>query len=258
MNLKTIIIGLAVIFALALIYLGFANKNAPTPGDQAGTNLTSPAGPTVIAKQDNEDAGVYEIKVQYPEFSGVSNAAILNANIRDNVMNQVTQFKSDEAANAIKELSAKSSFQIEYSVGMLTADIASVKFTTFYYIRGMAHPATQIWTVNYDFMDGKPIDIEDLFDPGADYLHALQAAAKPAITQKLQAEDAYIPDFVDQGTAPKAVNYSSFTLRKDKLTIIFNQYQVAPGAAGDSSIEIPFSAFASVNGRSQALRLVQK
>ena len=46
---------------------------------------------------------------------------------------------------------------------------------------------------------------------------------------------------IRQGTEPSvAENYSQFLITPDSLIIKFLSYQVAPGAAGDFSVKIPY------------------
>ena len=48
--------------------------------------------------------------------------------------------------------------------------------------------------------------------------------------------------WIDEGAGPDPRNYSCFVFARDTVTIHFQRYQVAPGAAGSQSVTLPRDA----------------
>ena len=49
-------------------------------------------------------------------------------------------------------------------------------------------------------------------------------------------------DWIERGAGPEAENYTSWTIGKKGLGIIFDAYQVAAYAAGPQHVLVPYSA----------------
>jgi hypothetical protein len=79
------------------------------------------------------------------------------------------------------------------------------------------------------------LDLDDLFLPDVDHLAALAAFWEADITSR---DPAFWPD----GASPADVNYRNWNITPDGLLITFDEYQVAPYAAGPQEIEVPYIA----------------
>ena len=77
--------------------------------------------------------------------------------------------------------------------------------------------------------------MEDLFQPGSDYL---QKISEYCISE-LQANEYVFPDF-QQSAGPKAENYRNWNIQENGILITFDVYQIAPYAAGPQMVLVPY------------------
>jgi len=117
----------------------------------------------------------------------------------------------------------------------------NVTFTNEEYTGG-AHGVTAIKTFVFDTRTGNEITLRTLFT--GDYLTALSRLSLAEI--KKVDPDLTTFTFANDGTLPDSKNFSAFTLKPDGMHIIFGDYQVAPYAAGQPEIVLPYTALSSV------------
>jgi hypothetical protein len=189
----------------------------------------------------------YEIDAHYPQITGGSNPNFekFNSVVRASVTKKVAGFRKDlepkEGDEPPPEGSMGSNLGVSYQVMLAQDDLISVEFDIENYYQGAAHPNTFTEVVNYDLKNGKQLKLADLFKPGAKYL---QAIANYCIADlKKQAKDKSLQDDeIQNGAAPNAKNYQSWTIMKKGLGINFDAYQVGPYAAGPQYVLVPYSA----------------
>lgn len=189
----------------------------------------------------------YEIDAQYPQLNGGSNPHFgkFNQLARMAVMKDVAEFKKamapEEGEEPPPEGSMGSDLGISYSIALAQDDLVSVKFDVGSYYQGAAHPNSHSSVLNYDLRNGKQLKLADLFKPGAKYLPALSSYCIAEL--KKQAKDkGLLDDQIQEGAAPAAKNYNSWTITKRGLGIAFDAYQVGPYAAGPQFVLVPYSA----------------
>src|SRR5215217_3963987 len=207
----------------------------------------------LVAKQIKESNKklMYEIDARYPQLTGGSNPSFekFNSVVRAPVMKEVAGFKKamapEEGEDLRPEGSMGSDLNISYDVALAQDDLISVGFSIGSYYQGAAHPNTVSDVVNYDLKNGKPLKLADLFKPGAKYL---QAIANYCIADlKKQGKDkGLLDEEIQNGAAPNAKNYQSWTITKKGLGISFDAYQVGPYAAGPQFVLVPYSALKDV------------
>jgi Protein of unknown function (DUF3298)/Deacetylase PdaC len=111
---------------------------------------------------------------------------------------------------------------------------------TVYQFMGGAHGSTSILPYTFDLKNNKVLTLDDLFINTADALKLIEPLAQDAIKTAIGA-DMVQDDMLTAGTAPTVDNYQFFSLDKDSITFYFQQYQVAPYAAGIQTVTIPLS-----------------
>ena len=203
----------------------------------------------LVAKQikENNKKLMYEIDARYPQLTGGSNPNFekFNSVVRAPVLKEVAGFKKamapEEGEEPRPEGSMGSDLNVSYEVALAQDDLISVAFSIGSYYQGAAHPNTFTEVVNYDLKNGKPLKLADLFKPGAKYL---QAIANYCIADlKKQAKDkGLLDEEIQNGAAPNAKNYQSWTITKKGLGISFDAYQVGPYAAGPQYVLVPYSS----------------
>jgi hypothetical protein len=190
---------------------------------------------------------MYEIDAHYPQIIGGSNPNFekFNQVVRASVTKRVAGFRKDlapkEGEEPPPEGSMGSNLGVSYQVMLAQDDLISVEFDIENYYQGAAHPNTFTEVVNYDLKNGKQLKLADLFKPGAKYL---QAIANYSIADlKKQAKDkGLLDEEIQNGAAPTAKNYQSWTITRKGLGINFDAYQVGPYAAGPQYVLVPYSS----------------
>jgi hypothetical protein len=185
----------------------------------------------------------YTIQADVPMLAGSSDPRVQNFNVemRAVVDDAVAMFKQNLAGLTPTPNSTVSTFELHYSVVSPPGDLISVMFTIQTYYSGAAHPADASRTVTYDLEAGKDLSMTDLFLPNSDYLTQI---AKYCSAQ-LSTRDIGFQGF-ELGATATPENYRNWNVTADGLLITFDEYQVAPYAAGPQAVVLPYSELASL------------
>jgi hypothetical protein len=208
----------------------------------------APTGPVpqALTRSFNEDSGSYSVAVEYPELQGISASGVrekVNGAIKAGVYNQIAVFQSANASNLpLGEPDLKSSLDGSFDVSLLTRSFFSGLMSYSDYSAGAAHPGNYLAALNYDLRSGEAVTLDKLLrglDPSGGYMARLGAYVKKDLVRQLgDSQDAI--DTINLGAAPTAENYANFTLDAAGLTIHFESYQVASGAAGPQVVDVPY------------------
>lgn len=217
----------------------------PTSGGMPGQSPTGPTLPTkpplVISTRvtsEESQSRRYTIKASWPylEWEGDPRIEPFNLMVEALVENEIQSFKDGIAGlpddPALAEFS--SSLQITYSITNSEYGVLSVLMHISFYSAGAAHPGSYSHTINYNLYEGKQITLQDLFAPGINYLapiadHCLHDLRNREV---LGWED---------GALPKSENYQNWNITPNGLLVTFDEYQVAPYAAGPQAVTIPYA-----------------
>ena len=260
MKNTALILGVIVLIFCGAVWLKNGGKfvNQPVVNLPVVDQKTSPQTKSI---EINDSTSTYTVDIKYPEFSDLSNSeAQKTANdlFKKGIDQNIADFKKDVADNSIKEPDLPpSSLQIDYEVVYLTDNVTSVKLSSFYYIAGMAHPNSFYSVFNYNFKSNKEILLPDFFNLNSDYLTVLSGIFVKDLIEKLTPTGYYVEDFVKVGTEPKVDNFSTFVFSKDKITFIFNVYQVAPYVAGPQLVDVFYDKVAEFNNQSDLIKLIK-
>jgi hypothetical protein len=133
----------------------------------------------------------------------------------------------------------ESSMDVRYEAYLPTDSFLSIWFDIGFYSAGAAHPGSYSWTLNYDLHTGSVLALADLFKPDVPYLETLAAYSKQVLNEK---GVLLFPD----GADPLEENYRNWNATPDGLLITFDEYQVAPYAAGSQQVTVPYSELAAL------------
>jgi len=202
----------------------------------------------LVSKQikESDKKLMYEVSAQYPQINGGNNPNFekFNQAARALVTKKVAGFKKDmapaEGEEPRPEGSMASDLSIGYTIIMAQDDLISVKFDIGSYYQGAAHPNSYSDVINFDLKNGKQLKLGDLFKPGAKFLQAI-ADYSIADLKKQGKEKGLTDEEIQNGAAPAAKNYQSWTIMKRGLGITFDSYQVGPYAAGPQFVVVPYS-----------------
>jgi hypothetical protein len=118
----------------------------------------------------------------------------------------------------------------------------SLKFEITSYIKGAAHPFDYSRTATYDLEKGDDVTLDQLFLPGSNYLEIISTYC----VAKLQNSEIG-PVLSNEGAQPDPKNYRNWNITADGLLITFDEYQVAPYAAGPQQVMIPYTELTAIN-----------
>ncbi len=118
-----------------------------------------------------------------------------------------------------------------------------------YKFLGGAHGITLFKTFNFDLKNNKIVTLRDIFNQELfkteyDHLKFISDYCRNDLEnqQRKTGFDPYI-SWINQETDPlNKDNFSNYLLTNESLIIKFLSYQVAPGAAGDFSVLIPYKS----------------
>jgi len=176
-----------------------------------------------------------EIEVQYPTEGVGSNL------IEDKVKNTVYNFKkentlSKEDQDLIMREDNKYVLNITYK-NFNTKNSVTHLLNTYIYTGG-AHGGTIMTTDSFK-ISGEQILLKDILVDEKQSLSQISEIIKKQLFSNNDYKDYLDIDWVNEGTKPILENFENFILEKDKITFIFNQYQIGPYAL--DIIEIPIN-----------------
>jgi len=167
----------------------------------------------------------YRIEVHYPQFGIPS----VDAKIKSVVDNAIATFK-EYPANPPDMASPQNELMGSFNAVYVGPDIVSVELSLSEYTGG-AHPNTAIIGVNVDRTTGKELSLDDaLAMIGKDLPQVAEESLKEL--KATLGADLIAPE----GARAMPENYSVFLVSKDKVTFVFNNYQVAPYSSGPQEV----------------------
>jgi hypothetical protein len=185
----------------------------------------------------------YSIAADVPVLVGSKDPRVQNFNVEMKAVvdDAIATFKQNLAGLVPTPNSTTSTFEMHYNVVSPPGNLLSIRFTIQTYYSGAAHPGDSSRTVTYDLEAGKDVSMSDLFMPNADYLTPI---SKYCIAQ-LSTRDIGFQGF-ELGATATPENYRNWNVTADGLMITFDEYQVAPYAAGPQAVVVPYSELASL------------
>ena len=228
------IIGLCAVVGV-LIYVALGQKQVP-----AVVPEPSPADFSVTSQpvKITEEKEFYTIDVTYPETS----FGTVTADLKTFATDTITQWKQQ---TNIENLTPEEiemfglgdgrthGLWISYQETVSAHAVSYLVAVSTY--EGGAHPNTGYISFVYDQL-GKKIELADLFKSGIPYLKRLSEFARV----ELATREFAAADMIAAGTEPTTENFSTFAIEDIGLTLVFSPYQVAPYAAGEQLVTIPW------------------
>jgi len=218
----------------------------PAPqGTAAPANAAPPTNPPLVeplqlnSNPFNEESQTpaYKITAQIPYLNGSdTHIQSFNTELKDIVQKEIDAFKKNLADMQPTPGVGSSSFDVRYEQVSQKGNFWSLKFNIEGYTDGAAHPYHYTITVNHDLQNDKDITLDDLFQSNSNYLQTLSDYSKKELSKRDIGFDGF-----EQGADPTPDNYHNWNIADDGLIITFDEYQVAPYAAGPQTVKIPFS-----------------
>jgi hypothetical protein len=185
----------------------------------------------------------FTITSQTPQLTGSDDPrlAAFNQRLTALVSNEVDIFRQSFLQNTAPTVNNGSSLNVTYKLVSQINDIWSFKFDVSFYADGAAHPGLNSATLNYDLGQGKELTLADLFLPGSNYLKAISAYCSAELSKQ-----PFFDAPFSEGAQPTLENYRNWNIAPDGLMITFDEYQVAPYAAGPQTVVVPYNVLQAV------------
>lgn len=209
----------------------------PTAGAAQGLKLN----PQVTKEESQPDRFALEVNVPYLEGAPDAITQGFNAAVEEFVTETLTSFKTlaRESAATATGSEGGSSLRVGYQVEGVINGVLSVRFEVEQYAAGAAHPGHASYVLNYELASGRLLPLAALFRGGSDYLKAISEYC----VAELKKRDVLV---FEDGAEPKAENYLVWNLQQSGLLITFDEYQVAPYAAGPQTVLVPYTLLRDV------------
>ncbi len=195
--------------------------------------------------EENQGPGFapYKITAQTPQLTGSDDPRVqaFNQRVNDLVTKEIDTWRQNFQQLPVTPNTTGSSLDVKYTLVSQVGDLWSFKFDFSFYADAAAHPGLNSLTLNYDLEHGKELSLADLFLPNSNYLEALSTYC----TTELSKQPFFDGPF-SEGAQPKPENYRNWNIASDGLLITFDEYQVAPYAAGPQKVVVPYSALSAV------------
>ncbi|OGG55692.1 hypothetical protein A3D71_02105 [Candidatus Kaiserbacteria bacterium RIFCSPHIGHO2_02_FULL_55_20] len=220
------VLALVVLTGVAYAVYLFAPRapEASVPSDVAAGSTTG-QGTEMRVTDVYESTNAYRIEAHYPQF-GIPAA---DEKIKAVVDAAIAGFKS-YPTNPPDSSTPQNEFAGSFNSTYVGPDVVSVALS-FSEDTGGAHPNTVVVGVNVDRKTGKELTLDDALALLGKTLS--QVADNSLVQLKSELGENFIfPD----GAKGEPANYSTFLVSKDKVTFIFNNYQVAPYSSGRQSV----------------------
>jgi len=199
-------------------------SQTPQPPDVVTVSTSTPATKQTVSEVHDENAE-YKIDARYPQFG----IPAVDVKVKATVEKAMAEFK-EYPANPPEFGLPKNEQTITFDTVYKGSDVISAELFISEYTGG-AHPNTVIIGINVDPVTGKELSLNDALALVGKTLEQVARESLIKLTAEL-GDDIIFPE----GASAKKENYSTFLVSKDMVTFVFNNYQVAPYAAGQQYV----------------------
>ena len=254
------------IVSLALSVILACNGLVPAPVPTAtivpsAVPATATSGPLIsqqvtLVSQAAEEANQtppFTIKYQVPQLTGSDDQRLtaFNQRLNELITKEVDTWRQSFLENTAPTVTNGSFLEVTPTLIAQVGDLWSFKIDFHFYSDGAAHPGTYSITLNYDLAQGRELALGELFLPNANYLEAIANYCKAELSK----QPFFDVPFSD-GANPTPENYRNWNITTAGLMITFDEYQVAPYAAGPQVVQVPIDAFRQVIDPNGPLKVI--
>ncbi len=229
------------VFSLIAACSTSAQIPAPTPTDTPSSQppVSSQVTLTSISFKEDGSSPRYTITVQTPRLAGSEDKRVIefNQKVNDMIQGEINYFRDNVLSHMPPApVTSGSFFDARYTLVYQRGDLWSLKLNFFGYADGAAHPFHYSRTLNYDLEQGRKLSLGDLFAEDAKYLKAISSFCIAELSRR----DIGFYGGFERGAEPTTENYRNWNITNEGLLITFDEYQVAPYAAGAQAVTIPY------------------
>jgi hypothetical protein len=227
------LLSISLVIVLLGLPLGIASAQDGDPCQEAGGMIDDQTGKCMLRAN-------VDIQISYPvEIATLSAAKFA---VDDYLAKLQDDFMDNFIASAPEFTGfAPWSLYVDYTLYYRPGFSVGVVFTVSEYTGG-AHPSSYYKTFLFGESDGFELHLASLFEPGSNP-YATLAQVVPAKLLE-QYPGMYDPTFAPLTEDP--LSYQKFTLTADSIIFFFDQYEVAPGAAGTLQATVPLAELGGI------------
>jgi hypothetical protein len=231
--------------SFALLSILACNALAPIPTIIPST-LPPTATPIPLSQQvtlisqpfkETNQIPPFTITSQTPQLTGSDDPRVMAFNQRLNelVTKEVDIWRQSFLQNTTPTVNNGSTLDVTYALLSQIGDIWSFKFDSSFYSDGAAHPGLNSLTLNYDLGQGMELALADLFLPNTNYREEISKYCIAELSKQ-----PFFDSSFSSGAQPTPENYRNWNITPNGLLITFDEYQVAPYAAGPQKVVVPY------------------
>jgi len=221
--------------------------SAPLPTETAIPIASISQQVTLLTVPFNEtnpggDFPTYTLTAQTPQLTGSDDPRVqaLNQRLNDLIAKEVDMWRQSFQQLPLTQYSNGSSLDVKYTLVSQINDLWSFKFDFSFYSDTAAHPGLYSITVNYDLDQGRELALGDLFLVNSNYLETIASYCTNELSKQPFADPVFL-----EGAKPTVENYRNWNIAPEGLRITFDEYQVAPYAAGPQMVTVPYTELTS-------------
>ncbi len=238
--LSVLIGGLGGLLLAALpLWGGSAAAAAAADVPSTGIIVAAPLEPLPATREEEirQETERAVMSVHYPVFG----VPALDKDVARWAQEIAASFQSDVSAmEPVGEHPWQSSLEATYAIHAPSSKAVSVTFTVWSYRGGAAHGAVDIRTRSYDMATGTRLELADMFGNVEKALELMAAYARTDLERRIGGDTD--GEWLRNGTAPDAENFSSMALTPTGVHIFFQAYQVGPWVIGPQEADVPLEA----------------
>lgn len=173
----------------------------------------------------------------YPEVTGKET---ITSEMQGYVQNKVDSFKTEVSqGKGQTESGGKPELSITYEPYELKDAVVSFKVTTFA-DSGVSKTDNYITTFVYNLNTQVKMSLDNVFNGNMDYLTRISDLVRNKLNANSVLQSNLDQSLFESGTAPQKENFQNFVVGDHEVIFYFNQYQIAPAAAGSFEVSLSF------------------
>ncbi len=188
----------------------------------------------VTMQEIKEEEQNYKINIYYPK----TKYKLLNKEIDENITKMYEEFKSNVINLELEQPYIEITYDIK-EVSINDSSIISVVFNIKSLIN-KTHPNDDFYTINYNITKNKIVTIDDLILKNKNIIDIFSSKSYEALKNNEKIKDYVSDDSLRNSLNNNKITYSIFAFDKQGIVIYFNTYNLAPFAAGNFSVLIPY------------------
>jgi hypothetical protein len=225
-----------------IIYITPTPGTTPLPSGVTPEPTTGPPTITTFLVESSAPDSRWKVTFKKPVVSGIADAAATKINdaITAKINGYISAFNG-KGLPAVISGAGPSTLEGDYSIGLNSRTVISLRFTVLTYVSGAAHPAGQPGGITFSVSTGDSVALDGLFSDKGAALSKIAAACKSQLSSLLGS------DLTWDGTASSFDFFAgAWVFTPAGLEFNFAQGVLASQAAGMPSATVPWSELKSL------------